>query len=409
MKSKREPVQTYLDVGPISPIEFYKLSRKQKKGVSIPVEFYKDLVNMVVNPPEAKPSEELKSFANTHGLTDDWARQMRLQGNWANREAENQSYIKALESLAKKYGLTDTQGNPSFNKLNKAATVLAYASTGELKRLPKDLRRDIYVLEDEIKGGKIPKSDAIYASVNYFAKIPQVDVARMNKIILPQDRVSFGMQERIAEMGEREIRRNIGEGKNPAAAWQQKWETFINNVRSDVNRVKKYAEEENRAVAIREAWHAHLLSQQGGMQGRLAHSEFNKWLLSLKRRPKKPGDTGPHTPLVTKDILEIMTEKPEPKRAEQVLRQALTKLWRKENRGRGGERKFGGREEVVLLRLDQKIRAEGGPRYDTHKKKLLEIAQHLKAKKQAYGDMSKVEESLLEKTTPKKIKKFYPR
>ncbi len=362
------------------------------------IRFFKEFMDLVNNPPKAVLSEE---FVKTHisrlGLHEDWVEGKGLSPNLVQRQAENQAYRDALSNLAKKYGLTNQTGGASFNKLKREATVLAYAARDETKRLPKELDREIRMLEHGIKEGLVPQKEALYASVNYFTKAPHIDM-RMKLTKIPSiNRETFGELDKMATRTEQWIREKIGKGVNPAKAYERELSSSFG---SDLSKTKQ-AFSPDQPAAAKDAVHTHFLFQQAGRQGRLAHAEFDALINEFKKDP--------HLPVHYPELVAAMKEIKDPDRIEHVLNIFKKEMYGKKDRQAAGERPLPQRVAIAAKVTADKFK--GQKLEDIMKKDrfigtMVSIGRHRFAQEKEYQEGSGFQRRFYHAAAPKKEKKF---
>jgi hypothetical protein len=394
---KGDKVSYQVDILNLKPITVHRtVGGKNLKPTNL--DFYRDMVALVNNPPEA--SRELKAYSRQMAKKTDmgqgWNARHMVPSHWTKEQAEHQAYFDALQAIASKHGL-------SLNQVNKKMTAFAYAAAGERKRLPKELATEIYDIGLEISRN-IPKAEARYASANYFANLPYVDMVRFNRRMQAKDRETIGMQERIAQRAEREIRGRIGEGKLPPKAAQGWLEQapVISGVYSDI---EKFAKPEERQLALREGTLMIFRAQQGGMQGRIARRRAGKWLdLTTKKIKGKEGQA--HSPIFMKKLMEVLDVPVD----ERSYKWTITKInryrWKDKHRGMGADWKESPEYELVLEKIAEKNKGKDVEKMEETEKLATLAGRHYKAKSQIYQTVLDPEERFRLLTNKKKIRKF---
>jgi len=394
---KDDKVSYQTDILNLKPIAVHRTAGG-KKLKPTELEFYRDVVALVNNPPEA--SRELKAYSRQlskkAGMGQGWNARHAVSGHWTKEQAEHQAYFDALMGIANKYKL-------SLNQVNKKMTAFAYAAAGEKKRLPKELAREIYDIGLEVSRN-IPLSEARYASVNYFANLPYVDMVRFNRRMQARDREVIGMQERIAQRAEREIRGRIGEGKLPPKAAQGWLEQtpVISGVYSDI---EKFAKPEERQLALKEGTLMIFRAQQGGMQGRVARRRAGKWLDLTTRKIK--GKEGPaHSPLSLKKVMDVLEVPVDEKSHKWTLTKIHRYRWVDKHRGMGADWKEAPHYELVLEKIAEKNKGKDVEKMEETEKLATLAGRHYKAKSEIYRTVLEPEERFRLLTNKKKVRKF---
>lgn len=425
MKHKREPSQTFLNVGPTSPREFYKLSNRKRKGVPIPVNFYKDLVGIVTAPSQNLPSGELTSMARDFGLSEQWLREKGLRENWLLRQTRNRAYYDAIDKLGKKYGLVDGKGNTSFNKIQRAATVLDYATRGEMKRLPKELDSEIRVLNEEIRAGKLSREEARSAAINYFVKAPELDMIKLNKNVFSASvlgesmankpkiyREILGEQDRMTQRAEGWIKQKIRDGVLPSKAYEREAQGPHSVMRTSFNKILKLSPERDRLELLKKSSSEHFKVQQAARLGREAHIEADRLNKSFKG--KKAADEskriGPHMPIEFAKGQDRLYEPRDADRYEQILYRTQIDLFRTQDRARGQERKL--RREFIAEAKDIAERFKGARLEsieDSFLRSMAKIGRLYRARDNIYQESRKIQKEVEATHKKKKEKRFFPR
>jgi hypothetical protein len=394
---KKDKVSYQIDILNLKPIAVHRTAGgKNLKPTEL--EFYRDMVALVGNPPSA--SREYKAYsrqiAKKTGVSQGWTAKKGVSGHWTKEQAERQAYFDALMGIASKYKL-------SLNQVNKKMTAFAYAAADEKKRLPKELAREIYDIGLEISRN-IPKAEARYASVNYFANLPYVDMVRFNRRMQAMDRETLGMQERIAQRAEREIRGRIGEGKLPPSAAQGWLEQapVISGVYTDI---EKFAKPEERQLALKEGTLMIFRAQQGGMQGRVARRRAGKWLDLTIRKIK--GKEGPaHSPLSFKKVMDVLEVPVDEKSYKWTLSKIHKYRWVDKHRGMGADWKEAPHYELALENVANKNKGKKTEQMEETEKLVTLAGRHYKAKSEIYRSVLDPEERFRTLTNKKKIRKF---
>jgi len=394
---KDDKVSYQMDILNLKPITVHRTAGG-KNFKPTELGFYRDMVALVNNPPEA--SRGLKAYSRQlskkTGMSQGWNARHMVPGHWTKEQAEHQAYFDALMGIANKYKL-------SLNQVNKKMAAFAYAAAGEKKRLPKDLQRDIFDVQWEINRN-IPKAEARYASANYFANLPYVDMVRFNRRMQAKDREILGMQERIAQRAEREIRGRIGEGKLPPKA-AQGWLEQAPVISGMYTDIEKFAKPEERQKALREGTLMIFRAQQGGMQGRVARRRAGKWLDLTTRKIK--GKEGPaHSPIFMKKLMEVLDVPVD----ERSYKWTITKInryrWKDKHRGMGADWKESPEYELVLEKIAEKNKGKDVTKMEETEKLATLAGRHYKAKSQIYQTVLDPEERFRMLTNKKKIRKF---
>ncbi len=426
MKSKRT-VQSFLNVGPTNPREFYKLSSREKKGVPVPIEFYRDLTDILMTQQKNVPSEELRSLTKDIGLTEDWARKKGLRENWLGRQAEKGAYFDALDTLGRKYGLVDGKGNTSFNKMQRAVTVLDYAARGEMKRLPKEMDSEIKVLNEEIRAGKLPRTEARYAAVNYFVKAPEIDIMKLNKNVFQMNaslemedsakraemrREILGEQDRMTQRAERWIVQKITEGVLPSKAYEREAHGPFAVMRASFNKILASAPEKERLELTKKSSLEHFNVQQAAKLGREAHTEADRLNKSFKgKKAAEPTERiGPHLPIEFAKGQDKLHEPRDADRYEQILYRTQIDLFKTQDRARGQERKL--RREFIAEAKDVADRFNGVKLEsigDPFLRSMTKIGRLYSMRDKIYQNSRKIQKNVEEGLKKKKEKRFFPK
>ena len=394
---KDDKVSYQTDILNLKPITVHRTAGG-KKLKPTELEFYRDMVTLVNNPPEA--SREFKAYSRQlskkTGMSQGWAMRHRISGHWTKEQADRQSYFDALQNIANKYKL-------SLNQVNKKMTAFAYAAAGEKKRLPKDLQRDIFDVQLEI-GRTIPKSEARYASANYFANLPYIDMVRFNRRMQARDREVIGMQERIAQRAEREIRGRIGEGKLPPRA-AQGWLEQAPVISAMYTDIEKFAKPEERQLALKEGTLMIFRAQQGGMQGRIARRRAGK-MLELTTRKIKGKEGASHSPLFMRKLMDVLDVPVDEKSYKWTLTKIQKYRWTDKHRGMGADWKEAPHYELVLEKIAEKNKGKDIEKMEETERLATLAGRHYKAKSEIYRTVLDPEERFRLLTNKKKIRKF---
>ena len=394
---KDDKVSYQIDILNLKPITVHRTAGG-KKLKPTELEFYREMVALVGNPPEA--SRELKAYsrqiAKKTGMSQGWAARRWVSGHWTKEQAEHQAYFDALMGIASKYRL-------SLNQVNKKMTAFAYAAAGEKKRLPKDLQRDIFDVQWEIDR-TIPKAEARYASANYFANLPYVDMVRFNRRMQARDREVIGMQERIAQRAEREIRSRIGEGKLPPRA-AQGWLEQAPVISGMYTDIEKFAKPEERQLALKEGTLMIFRAQQGGMQGRIARRKAGK-MLELTTRKIKGKEGASHSPLFMRKLMDVLDVPVDEKSYKWTLTKIQKYRWTDKHRGMGADWKEAPHYELVLEKIAEKNKGKDIEKMEETERLATLAGRHYRAKSEIYRTVLDPEERFRLLTNKKKIRKF---
>jgi len=394
---KDDKVSYQIDILNLKPITVHRTAGG-KKLKPTELEFYRDMVALVGNPPEA--SRELKAYsrqiAKKTGMSQGWGARRGVSGHWTKEQAEHQAYFDALMGIANKYRL-------SLNQVNKKMTAFAYAAAGEKKRLPKDLQRDIFDVQWEIDR-TIPKSEARYASANYFANLPYVDMVRFNRRMQAKDREVIGMQERIAQRAEREIRSRIGEGKLPPRA-AQGWLEQAPVISGMYTDIEKFAKPEERQIALKEGTLMIFRAQQGGIQGRIARRRAGK-MLELTTRKIKGKEGASHSPLFMRKLMDVLDVPVDERSYKWTLTKIQKYRWTDKHRGMGADWKEAPHYELVLEKIAEKNKGKNVEKMEETERLATLAGRHYKAKSEIYRSVLEPEERFRLLTNKKKLRKF---
>ena len=387
-----------LSITDLKPITVHRPQQEGKREKPTDLEFYREMVNLVNNPPE--PPREFKAFsrqlAKKAGISQGWTAKNLITARWTSEQARRQAYFESLMNVAKKYNL-------SLNQINKKMTAFAYASAGVKKRLPKDIAREVHDILPQI-GSTIPKSEAIYAATNYFATLPYVDMVRFNRRMQAADREVLGMQERIAERAEKEIRQMIGEGKLPPKA-AQGWLEQVPVISSMYSDIEKFAKPEEKQLALKEGTLMIFRAQQGGMHGRKGRRYAGKWLdLTIKKIKGKEG--APHSPLFLKKMMDVLDVPVDEKSYKWTITKIKRYRWKDKHRGMGADWKESPEYELALEKIAEKNKGKDVSKMEETERLATLAGRHYKAKSEIYRMVLEPEERFRMLTNKKKIRKF---
>jgi len=394
---KDDKVSYQIDILNLKPITVHRTAGG-KKLKPTELEFYRDMVTLVNNPPEA--SREFKAYSRQlskkTGMSQGWAMRHRVSGHWTKEQAEHQAYFDALMGIASKYRL-------SLNQVNKKMAAFAYAAADMKKNLPKELAREIYDIGLEISRN-IPKAEARYASVNYFANLPYFDMVRFNRRMQARDREVLGMQEKIAERAEREIRGRIGEGKLPPRA-AQGWLEQAPVISGMYTDIEKFAKPEERQLALKEGTLMMFRAQQAGMHGRIARRRAGKTLDVLSEKIKGKREA-PHTPLFVKELMEKLDVPLEERSYKRDLAKIKKYRWKDKHRGMGADWKESPEYELALEKIARDNKGKKLSEMEESKRLAVEAGKHYIAKSDIYSKVLEPEERFRLLTNKKKVRKF---
>jgi len=206
------------------------------------IQFYNDLIDLVLKTPQNIRFDTLSSFARRRGVSYEWVKHR--------------------------------------------AEVLAYASHGELKRVPKSIRSDVKKVLEEIQRGTLSPKDAKEASAVFLSRTPLVDMERLNREFLFHDPEVLGMQGRIAERAERTMQKMIKSGVHPIRAYSQIWSLMGRKLNYEIPKALEVVPREKASEVIKDIWHANFLKYQAHFQYEAARLDYMNLLRGYLNKPQ---------------------------------------------------------------------------------------------------------------------------
>ena len=184
-----------------------------------------------------------------------------------------------LDSFAKRRGL-------SYDRVKKMMEVLAYASEGELKRVPKSIRSDVRNTKNEIIKGRISAKDAEEASRIFLSRTPLVDIERLNRQFLTHDPEVIGLQRRVAENAEKMMERMIRAGVHPVRAYSQTWSLVGRTLHNDIHKALGTVPKEHVNEVMTNIWRKNLIESQAHRQYENARLRYMNLLRGYITKPQ---------------------------------------------------------------------------------------------------------------------------
>jgi hypothetical protein len=219
-----------------------------------------------------------------------------------------------------------------------------------------------------------------------------------------RDREVIGMQERMAERAEREIRGRIGEGKLPPRA-AQGWLEQAPVISGMYTDIEKFAKPEERQMALREGTLMMFRAQQAGMHGRIARRRAGKTLDVISQKIKGKGGA-PQTPLFVKELMEKLDVPLEERSYKRDLAKIRKYRWKDKHRGMGADWKESPEYELALEKIARDNKGKKLSEMEESKRLATEAGRHYIAKSEIYSKVLEPEERFRLLTNKKKVRKF---
>ena len=314
--------------------------------------FYQELIDLIIKTPQNIRYDTLDMFAKRHGLSYDWVK--------------------------------------------KRAEVLAYATHGELARVPKSIRQDVRNIKEEMAKGSISPKAAEEASLVFLSKTPLIDLERLNRQYRTEDKEILNMQERLAKNTEIILKKMVESGVHPVRAYSLAWSMTGRKLNYEIPRALEAVPKDKLPSVMKDIWAVNFKKSNASVHYETARLDYLNMLRGFKRKAKTAYDTGPHRPIA---LPEFMQKRGVPKSLEAIEQRLESDRKNVQRYPRPGkERPFP--RDVKGIAIDERM-AFGDQSLssvrDPFKKKLLELGTRLRAADKMYREAKLLEE---EKVSP---------